>query len=398
MQIVVAGGGPAGATCARTLARAGVRAILIEASPLADKPCAGGLPSMLLERYQIPELIIKKKATGVIFQAPSGHRVNTEFPEDQCIATVIRREFDRHLRWLAEDAGAIMVTGRVLGYEEKGNKLLVRYKGEDGNSRTTEADYIVGADGAWSRIAKQTMGRRLDMVVAMQEQIRPEKSRLEELGPNCVFNFSPAVGRDFYGWIFPRDESVSIGVGTRMSNRDQLPGYLERMKELHSDLLEGGEIVTRNGAMIPCEQYHQHGSRRALLVGDAAGFVLPACGEGIYFAMRSGEIAAENLKKLGMTRSDIIVSKYTDMVNHEFSPVFRYFEKIERITYATPQNREVFVRLAEDRFMAQKILSAFASKERRRTPIFKKIGVMFKLLGLRLKVATSISRKPGFGK
>jgi len=397
MQIVIAGGGPGGATCARTLAKAGIRTILIEASPLAEKPCAGGLPSMLFERYTIPELLIKQRATSVIFQAPSGHRVTADFPKGQFIATVNRREFDTHLRWLAEDAGAIMVTGRVIGYEEKGNQLLVRYRDNNGIVRTTEADYIVGADGAWSKVAKQAMGSHLPMVTGIQEEITITDSGRKLLGDSCIFNYSPAVSPDFYGWIFPKGNKVSIGIGSAGKSRDELIGYLERMKELHSDIIAGGEVIVRNGGLIPSDQYSEFGIRRIILVGDAAGLVLPACGEGIYFAMRSGEIAGEIIAELGLTRPDILVSRYTDVVNREFRQIFNYFRKIQRITYKSPENREVFVRLVTDKFMARKILSAFSTKIRRRTPIFKKIGVAIALLGIRLKVYF-VSRQPDFGK
>ncbi len=398
MQVVVAGGGPAGATCARTLARHGIRAVLIEASPSGEKPCAGGLPSVLFERYRIPELLIRHRATGVIFQAPSGLRVKASFPKGEYIATVDRREFDRHLRWTAEDSGAILVEGRVLGYDEKGSQLLVKYRGPEGNVRTTEADFLVGADGAWSRIALMVKGSRLPLVVAMQEHIALSDSRRDILGDNCLFNYSTAVSPDYYGWIFPKAGRVSIGVGTRMANRDRLPELLDRMKELHADIIEGGEVLSRNGALIPAGRYPRYGRKRVVLAGDAAGLVLPACGEGIYYAMRSGEITADVIAKLGTERPDLVVSRYTDLVNAEFLPIFKYFTKIERAVYGSATNREVFVRLARDRYMSRKILSAFSSKRRRKTPVLKKLAVVFALMGIRLRVSLSESRKPDFGK
>jgi len=397
MQIVIAGGGPGGATCARALSKAGIRTVLIEASPSAEKPCAGGLPSVLFEHYKIPNLLIKQRATSVIFQAPSGYRVKADFPEGQYIATVNRGEFDTHLRWIAEDSGAIMVTGRVLSYEEKGQQFLVRYRDNDGTVRTTEADFVVGADGAYSRIAMQAMGSNLPMVTGIQEEIAITDEAKALLGDSCVFNYSPAVSPDFYGWIFPKGNKVSVGIGSMGKNRDELLMYLERMKELHSDILKGGKVITRNGALIPSDQYKQYGNRRIILVGDAAGLVLPACGEGIYFAMRSGEIAGEVIADMGLKRPDILVSRYTDIVNAEFRQIFGYFRKVQRIAFSSPVNREVFVRLTRDKFMARKILSAFSTKERRRTPFFKKIGVSMALLGIRAKVH-SISKRPDFGK
>ncbi len=398
MQIVVAGGGPAGATCARVLAKAGIRTVLIEASPDGDKPCAGGIPSVLLDQFRIPDLLIKKRATGVLFQAPSGYEVYADFPDGQCIATVDRREFDSHLRWAAEDAGAILVHGRVLGYNEKGSQILVQYLDPDGTTHTTEAHYVIGADGAWSRIAKQAMGYNLPMVVAMQDVISPTEDRMAELGNRCIFNYNPAVSPDFYGWMFPKGNSVLVGVGTRFKNKSQLKSYLSRMKELNFDLLEGGEVLKRNGALIPVGLYREHGVNRVLLTGDSAGFVLPACGEGIYFAMKSGEIAAEIIKEFGAKRPDLVVTKYTDLVNAEFSSIFKYFRKIENLMLQSVINREVFVRLAGDKFLAQKILRAFSTKIHTKTPFFKKFTMFFNILAIRMNVALSISKQPDFGK
>jgi geranylgeranyl reductase len=398
MQIVIAGGGPAGAVCARTLARSGVRTIIIEASPHGKKPCAGGLPSILLERYPLPDLLVKQKTKGVVFQAPSGLRVPVDFPAGSFIATVDRFEFDSHLRWSAEDAGAKIVEGRVLGYEDKGSQLFVHYKGQAGDERTTEADFLVGADGAASRIALQVMGRALDSVVAIQEEIKLTVESIKRLDNRCLFDYSPAVSPDYYGWIFPKGDIVSIGVGTRLQNRESVSGLLDRMKEIHADIVADGKVLKRNGALIPTERYRELGDKRILLVGDAAGLVLPACGEGIYFAMRSGEIAAEMLIQQAQKRPDIVVSRYTDLVNQEFNPIFRYFEKIQRITYRNAYTRETFVRLARDKFMGRKILKAFANKIHQRTPPFKKLQVLIELIGIRAEVSRVMSRHPEIGK
>ena len=236
------------------------------------------------------------------------------------------------------------------------------------------------------------------MVVAMQDVISPTEDRMAELGNRCIFNYNPAVSPDFYGWIFPKGNSVLVGVGTRFKNKSKLESYLSRMKELNSDLLEGGEVLKRNGALIPVGLYREHGVNRVLLTGDSAGFVLPACGEGIYFAMKSGEIAAEIIKEFGAKRPDLVVTKYTDLVNAEFSSIFKYFRKIENLMYKSVINREVFVRLAGDKFLAQKILRAFSTKIRTKTPFFKKFTLFLNIMAIRMNVAMSISKQPDFGK
>ena len=158
-------------------------------------------------------------------------------------------------------------------------------------------------------------------------------------------------------------------------------------------MLKGGNLIKRSGALIPTERYREYGIRRVVLAGDAAGLVLPACGEGIYFAMRSGEIAAQTIFALASIRPDLIVTRYTDLVNAEFMPIFRYFEKIQRLTYASATSREIFVRLARDKFMAKKILTAFASKVRVKTPPIKKLMVMFELMNIRMQVGRSSNRE-----
>jgi geranylgeranyl reductase len=235
------------------------------------------------------------------------------------------------------------------------------------------------------------------MVVAMQEQIQLPEDRIDALKGNCVFNYSPEVSPDYYGWIFPKGDHVSVGVGTRLENKGRLAEYLDRMKEINAEVLQGGRIVGRNGAMIPSGQYKEHGRHRILLTGDAAGMVLPACGEGIFYAMRSGEIAGQVIAKLGSSRPDIVVARYTDLVNAEFSKIFRYFDKVERAVYDSAVNREVFVRLASDRFMSRKVLSAFSTKTPKSTPIFRKLLVSLKLIGIRLKVAMMPRERLGAG-
>ncbi|HEX9745337.1 MAG TPA: FAD-dependent monooxygenase, partial [bacterium] len=263
---------------------------------------------------------------------------------------------------------------------------------------TTEADFIIAADGAVSRMAKQVMGRQLNSVIAIQDEFKVSQDKIDALENRCLFNYSPAVSPDFYGWIFPKDGTVSIGIGTDLNQREKANGFLERMKEIHKEFIDGGTHTKRNGAMIPMEQYKLHGYKRVLLTGDSAGLVLPAAGEGIYFAMRSGEIAANAISEFSKERPDLVVQKYTDRVNSEFGPIFKYWMRVQNVAYKSTFNRETFVRLASDKFMGQKILKAFASKSYVPTPIAKRMQILMYLLSIRANVYFHSSREPDFGK
>ena len=110
MQVVIAGGGPAGAMCARTLAKSGIRAIVIEASPRGRKPCAGGIPSILVKILH-PRPSSETKNVRCDLSGPVRTSSARRFSAGAVHRNIDRQEFDAHLRWFAEDAGATVVEG-----------------------------------------------------------------------------------------------------------------------------------------------------------------------------------------------------------------------------------------------------------------------------------------------
>jgi flavin-dependent dehydrogenase len=229
-------------------------------------------------------------------------RTLTLEPRDQ-FAIYSRTELGRLLRGRAVDAGAMLSNERVERFTRESGGWLV----ETGRQRFT-VDFLVGADGATSTIRRRVRGplARRDIGFALGWHIKTD-SGLDRTEIKYVDNFTG------YIWAFPRVDHVSYGIVT---NHGALTP--EQLKEALLDYIgtvDAGAAneIRRNGtgstaratfyaAMIPAltpESWDSlsacDASERWALVGDAAGFVDPVTGEGIYYALKSAELLAQAL-------------------------------------------------------------------------------------------------------
>lgn len=383
MQVVVVGAGPAGCVAAAKLAMGGTRTILIEKEIGRDKPCGGAIPSTVIEKFNIPEEIIERVFNVVHFIGPSLVRVPMRFPDGTYMATVNRRRFDAYLLSRARDAQVIIVPGHFLEYEQDRRQLKVRYKGEDGVVYTASADFIIGADGAMSRVGFNTFGTNLPHVAAMQEVWKLNKNALAHFYDRCEFYYSTRISPDYYGWIFPQVDVISIGVGTSYEHADKLEDYLIELKRINSRFLEGAEFVKRTADVIPSGMYPTPGKGNALLCGDAAGFVLPGCGEGIYFAMESGYRAAQAIIDAPQKGYTNVLRSYGEGLKKDYGPIFDYFKRVEKLAFKDDLTRETFVRILQDPALGTHVLKVFASKVKDKRSIPWKIKTAIQLFMIR---------------
>jgi geranylgeranyl reductase len=100
------------------------------------------------------------------------------------------------------------------------------------------------------------------------------------------------VSPDFYGWVFPKYDHVGVGTGTVM-NRPGIKGYQKAIRDRAGDKIAGGKIIKVEAHPIPEHMRPRRVVGRGVLVGDAAGYVTKCSGEGIYFAAKSGRMAAQ---------------------------------------------------------------------------------------------------------
>jgi len=288
-RVVIAGGGPAGALCGERLARAGFAVTILEERPDWEKPCGGGVTWKTLQRY--PFLLDGGVARKLVRRAEligaDGRRV--ELPLSRPLALYSRAKLNAFLLQRAAEAGCTVVHQRALAASMNGAVRLRAAHDE------FEADFLVIATGA--RNALQLTGAA--------DGWRPAPRDLEltagyylPAADDCI---RVRFLRDFEGylWSFPRADHLAVGICGKMEQNSSgsLKDKLHRFMTAEGLSVSGGTFYSHLLPSLapPSWKRLALAGPRWARVGDAAGLVDPITGEGIYYALRSGELLAEAL-------------------------------------------------------------------------------------------------------
>jgi geranylgeranyl reductase len=279
-QALIIGGGPAGATAARVLAGNGIETLLVDRSFSYVKPCGGGIPSTAFDELELPRYPIRKYVDTITVVSPKGDHVDIKL-NGGSIAIVERGDFDRSLRAEAEQAGARLLEAEFTHFEDCGKTVVARFT-PPRLSRfvTVEADYVVAADGVNSRVRAALDIAPSPSFLTLSEKIMGEDTNA------CEFWFGSSHAPRSYSWVFPQKDGVSAG--TAAFQRTGIQGLWKQFL-VRRELRTGGLL---RGFRIPLWQGDLYNLGRIFFVGDAAGQVMPFTCEGIYYSMKSGEMAA----------------------------------------------------------------------------------------------------------
>jgi geranylgeranyl reductase len=290
-DVVVVGGGPSGATAAEDLARAGRKVALLDRAGRI-KPCGGAIPPRLIADFAIPDSQIVARIRTARMISPTGRRVDIPI-EGGFVGMVDREHFDEFLRARAAKAGAERLTGTFLRIEREAGATRVVYREKaSGREASVATRLVIGADGARSDVARAEVpgGDRIPYVIAYHEIIRAPESAADYDPVRCDVVYDGRISPDFYGWVFPHGPQASVGMGTGRDGVDLKKATAELRAA--SGLAEC-ETIRREGAPIPLRPLDRwDNGRDVVLAGDAAGVVAPSSGEGIYYAMVGGRVAA----------------------------------------------------------------------------------------------------------
>ncbi len=378
-DIIVVGGGPAGATAATHLARLGRRVALLDRAGRI-KPCGGAIPPRLVQDYAIPDELIAARIRSARMISPTDATVDMPI-DDSYVAMVDRERFDEWLRNRAALAGATRLAGTFTGLEETtDDRVAVTYREADGGTRRLLARMVVGADGANSAVARAAMptSPHPPFVFAYHEIVRapPRDHGAAYDAERCDVYYQGRLSPDFYAWVFPHGDTASIGVGSAnkgFSLRDAV-GRLRRDAGL-------GEVETlrREGAPIPLHPRKRwDNGRNVLLVGDAAGVVAPASGEGIYYAMYCGELGADAVHSALAANNAKALRNARKTFMRQHGRVFWVLGWLQTIWYRSDGRRERFVTMCRDPDVQRLTWQAYTTKRLVRSNPMAHVRVFFK--------------------
>ena len=361
-DVIVIGGGPSGATAANDLARAGCHVAFLDRAGRI-KPCGGAIPPRLIEDFSIPASQIVAEIQVARMISPSQRSVDIPI-ENGFVGMVDREHFDEFLRLRAVENGATRLTGTYLRLERDhaGTHVIYRDKVTGDEMRLT-TKLVIGADGARSVVAKTEVpgGDKIPYVIAYHEIIKAPAASNSYDPKRCDVIYDGKISPDFYGWIFPHGDQASIGMGTGLDGVD--------LKQATADLraaagLSDCETIRREGAPIPLRPMDRwDNGHDVVLAGDAAGVVAPSSGEGIYYAMVGGRVAATAAQATLATGNAAKLRIARKMFMREHGTVFKVLRSMQDAYYKSDDRRERFVSLCHDVDVQKLTFEAYMNKK-----------------------------------
>lgn len=379
-DVVIVGGGPSGATAAADLARKGRDVLLLDRAGRI-KPCGGAIPPRTLKDFDIPESLIVARARSARVIAPSDRGVDMPI-DDNYVGMVDREHFDPWLRERAGRVGATLREGTFLRIERDPDGVAVvvfRAKGAaDGVTERVRATSVIGADGANSAVAKAEIPcPPAPFVFAYHEIVEAPQVANATYDPRrCDIYYQGRFSPDFYAWIFPHGGTASIGTGSANKGfalREAVGALREKTG------LANAKTLRREGAPLPLKPLKRwENGRDVLVAGDAAGIVAPASGEGIYYAMLCGRLAADSVDAFLATGDSRALKTARKRFLKLHGRTFFILRIMQRFWYSSEKRRERFVALCGDKDIQRLTWQAYLQKELVKSDPMAHVRIFFK--------------------
>jgi geranylgeranyl reductase family protein len=339
-DVIVVGAGPGGATSAYHLARAGLKTLLLEKEEMPRyKPCGGGVTAKVRGILDLDFSATVEDTIQTASVACGEERVRVAYGAPLAWM-VMRDKFDMLLTQRAANAGAEVRDGepvKRIAFDENGVSVATR-------TDSLGAKLIVGADGVNGIVRRAAnFPPHQRMAVALEAEMEASSTALEEWRNVLHVDFGALSWG--YAWIFPKAEHLSVGIGTfmRPNHVPDLRADLARYVKSEPSIRGAKEMFSR-GHRIPlggrAARYH---TPRSVLVGDAAGVVDPFTAEGIYYAILSGKIAAEEIERafqrgpsLSGRAGGFDLTGYTRRINTEINSDLLYAWLAAQAFYRVP--------------------------------------------------------------
>lgn len=296
-DVVVVGGGPAGSSAARVAAAAGAHTILLEEHPVIGSPvfCAEGLSLNGIKDAGLEPVapLVAQKITRARVFAPNRNHI--DLTSDDWVGYTLNRDFfDKAMGDLAVKAGAELLTEtKATGVFREDGKVAGVMAESHGEQIKVKAKVTIGADGYWSIVRRSAGLARWYPDIVTCAQFQFGGLHLED--PSTTeFYVGTRYAPGGYAWVFPKNEEVAnVGLGVRNIHTEPAINYLRKF--LDSDpRFKGAKVQRRNGGVTPVSgMLDKIVDDNLMLIGDAAGQLIPMTGAGIHSGIEAGKMAGK---------------------------------------------------------------------------------------------------------
>ncbi len=383
---LIVGAGPAGNIAALELAKRGFSvAVLDYRESVGDKLCTGVIGMECAERFPIQPELVYGRANSATVYSPGGRGFRVERPDTQALI-VDRVGYVNSIAAEAARNGAEYRLGWRAGEVSRsaGDIRLTAQRGDA--TDTLRGRVLLIASGFGSPLAETAIssnGGGRERLIGAQVEVATDGITETEV------YVGDEVAPGSFGWLVPTVESRGL---LGLMSRDRSPDLLERLVDrLNREGKIAAAVSPARRWGIPIRPLSRTYGERALILGDAAGFAKPTTGGGIYYAMLSGEIAAETAAD-ALESDDIsadALSAYQDRWKDEFG------SELSIGYYA----RMLFESMSDARLerLMETFLSEDMQRELIRSPVFsfdRHSGVILRTIGHRRMIGLIRSAGP----
>jgi len=306
-RVAVLGGGPAGAFAAERLASAGLDTVVIDEKLAWEKPCGGGITCKAYKRYPflLENDLPKRFVTATTLAAAGAGSARLALRDPLLIYS--RMDLNRMLLDRAGRAGARIEKARVLEVTPNSRVWHVRTA-----AGTIDADFCIVATGARNPLRNVgTQWTSGDTMLALGYYVEAQQDHID-------IQFLPHL--EGYIWIFPRCGHLSVGICGRGVPAQQLRARLELFMRERSLSWKDARFYAHVLPSLGASSWsgNRVSGQGWLAVGDAGGLVDPITGEGLYYAMRSADLASQVVLDDAHAPAEK-ASAYRTLLTHDFA-------------------------------------------------------------------------------
>lgn len=313
-DVCIVGAGLGGLQCARLLGRKGLSVLLVDRKrSLSESVHTTGIfVRRTLEDFDLPEDCLGPPVRRVVLYSPQRRALKLESPLDEFRVGRMAELYQRFLDEAIEAGVEWWPSTRYMGLETESDSSSIIHLETDGLTRSVEARFVVGADGAQSRVARDLgLDANREWIVGVEDVFHQPPEEAGEPVFHCFLDSKLAPG--YIAWVVQDGTETHVGVGGYARDFDAAAA-LEKFRRSLSGIidLEALKRTERRGGRIPVGGVLRRiAMKRGLLVGDAAGAVSPLTAGGLDPCMRLSSLAADVIAGFLSTGDAAALARYS---------------------------------------------------------------------------------------